>query len=390
MSLIGKIATGLFLLLVIVGSWLYFSGTESNPVEKLLSGDEPIGIRIAFVSEDENGKKTELLSQAVIYPDIRSLVVYSLNTDAALDEETTPFQPVRDLSPSSGDVFQELTGVRSRYYIHLNQSSLARLVDLAGGFPSFFEHNEVYPGARFQYPRGGYKIPGQQVVEYLTLDREEKDPNKKYLLGVERLYRAESVFLSGFWNLGTLSSELLAPEIWSLIHGFLDTNLNTTELRSLISYFSEPSANCYMREVPLDTGETSGSNNTLRNLYLKRERGKEVFDEIRKKIEGDIYIKGAYHVDVLNGTERGGLAKRVKQYIQSDRLQVLDVDNFPYKPLKETMILDRSGSTAYPARLARLTGLTRDRVVFKRMPLDVQSTLVIGTDFDFKKIKLEQ
>ena len=363
-----------------------------NQMDRLLEEEEPIGIRLSLRRKEEEGVRLELIGQAVLLPREKAMVVYSVNTDAYYRIESgEKNSPVFSMKPGKADRFEEFTGVPSRYHLDFDAEELSRLVDISGGFEVYLEHDLVLDQALFQYPRGVLYMPGKQLVEYLTGKKQETDPTRAHLGGVDRLYRAESVLLSVIWNLPEMTEKISSPEIREAMIKLPDTNLKREEIQSILEFLKKKETIACTIEVPLEELPLPGAVQSYEKaLVVKSSRAPEVYEKVLSNIQNKGYRQGAYHVDVLNGTEKGGLAKRVKQYIQNEHLQVLDVDNFPYKPVKRTIVLDRSGNTAYPARLSRLTGLDRSRVYFSRSLLDVESTLVIGTDFNFRNIKLDE
>ena len=92
-------------------------------------------------------------------------------------------------------------------------------------------------------------------------------------------------------------------------------------------------------------------------------------------------------MEVLNGTETGGLARKVKQFLQDRGLVVLNTDNFPYKPQVKTVIVERYGSSFNALKLLELTGIDRKRVFFRRKALEVHASIIIGDDFKAGKFQ---
>ena len=124
-------------------------------------------------------------------------------------------------------------------------------------------------------------------------------------------------------------------------------------------------------------------------MLVNPKRGRVVFREYEDNLKAGRLNADLFPMEVLNGTEVGGLARRVKQFLQDRGLQVLDADNYPYKPLARSFIVGRSGDTYVATRVMEMTALERTRVVFGRVALDVDATFIIGTDFDTKQLRLQ-
>lgn len=365
------------LILAVFFGLVAYNRATANDIDLLLGEDQPFGLRIALL---EGADQTAVVAQAVFFPRRKRVLLYFVNTDARLEADD---KTLLEMSPGSADRFARYTEVSSDYYLQIHATDLARLIDLGEGLNVFLEAPLVFENARFQYPDGLRAMPGDQVVEY-AVARRKQERGSEYLSGVERLHRAESILLTLFWNIDSLAKRLEHPGLQQAAAGLLKTNLNGEELRSLFAYLAdEDDLEISCLETPLEFVAGPGGG----KLLVKETRARVLFSEFVENLNAGRLNGDNFPVEVLNGTEVGGQARRVKQFLQDRALPVLNAGNYPYKPLANSFIVDRSGNTFVPRRMVELTGFERSRVAFGRAPANVSVSLLIGEDFNPKNLR---
>lgn len=372
-------------LLVLLAAYFGYNRLTSNDLELKLASTEPFGIRFAIL-DDRNDNQLEALAQVIIWPVQKRALMYFLNTHARheIDDDA-----IRKLSPRSADRFQEFTEISNDYYLTINRSQAVRLLDVLEGMTLIVEESQVFPDSRFQYPRGVRFYPGEQILEYALTERTlEKDPARFYLNTIEKLYRTESTILNLYWRLAEFQEMLSHRDLQAFAAGLVDSNLSTDELSSLFEFLNlENEVHLNVLEVPMEIAK----NPVPRRqdlLLVNPKRGRVVFREFKENLRAGRLTSDLFPIEVLNGTEVGGLARRVKQFLQDRGLQVLDADNYPHKPLTKSFIVSRSGDTYVTTRVMEMTALERTRIVFGRTVLDVDVSFIIGSDFDTKQLRL--
>lgn len=386
MSLTARITIMTVLVLTLGLGYLIFDYFSANEMSRRLRGDEPVGILLSFEDEaDENLMAGA--AQMIVYPEQKHILLYFLNTDASFEDED---KPTSELGSSSLDRFSRFSGVDNEYSINLTRTMVARLMDLMGGMDVFVEEPVVFDGGIFQYPQGIHHFSGDQIAEYMFARMKEEDPTKVHLTGVDRAFRMESILLSMMWNMKDLYVPVSEDSVWSVFASVPDTDLRADELRSLLRFIAAENIHTSAMEVPLEElqGERIRRGYYSKTLRVKENRARSIYLEFNNNLQGGRIGEGSFMLEVLNGTELNGLARRVKQNIQIHDIVVMDVDNYPYKPVSNTIILDRAGDTGYTENLMRLTGMNRSRVYFRRRPIGVDVTLILGQDFNIKKMKL--
>lgn len=385
------IVAGLSALLALYLGYVRLTSTD---LDLQLSGSEPFGVRFALIDDQpgsdpntaDGEEELAALAQAIIWPEQKRVLFYFMNTAArfAADEE-----PLSEMSPGSADRFRDFTEIRSDYSIAIRRSQAERLLNFLEGMTLIVEEPQEFPNTRFQYPRGVRFYPGEQIMEYALAKRApDRDLSKFYVNPIEQVYRIQSVLLNLYWRIDEYREKLADEQVQQFAAGLVDSNMDVEELVSLFAFMNlENAVHISVLEVPLELGRGPRSRRDDR-LVVNPTRGRVVFREFGEELKAEQSDTDLFPIEVLNGTEVGGLARRVKQFLQDRSLQVLDADNYPYKPLAKSFIVSRSGDTFITNRLLDITALERTRVVFNRAALDVDASFIIGTDFDTKQLRL--
>lgn len=373
-----KVIASFAAVVLVVLVYFIYRSLNANDLEKRLAETEPIGVRLAL--QEETGETSlEIVAQMVLYPEHDRVLFYFLNTDAQFDEDD---DPISGESPRSADRFSRFTGVDSDYSVTISRHNLVRLLNLAGGLDYFLEDVVVLEGALFQYPRGVQFWPGDQIVEY-ALGRTPTEPERAHLSGVERLLRIESVLLNFFWKKEAYLEKFAGEEIWGAAFALFDTDLSSGEARSLLEFIARKKVHSSVLEVPLEA--VNAERRRGKKLLVKDQRAKLLYNGFHDNMVAGRLNSDQFSMEVLNGTEISRLANRVQQYLKDRGTQVLDADNYPYKPVLSTVVLERSGNSYSARKLLEMTGMKAERVFFSRQVTDVDLSMVLGEDFDIKK-----
>ena len=93
-------------------------------------------------------------------------------------------------------------------------------------------------------------------------------------------------------------------------------------------------------------------------------------------------------LEVLNGTNVGGLARRAANVFQSYGYDVISVANADNAEYERTVVLDRKGKLEVAQRVANLI---RCRRVYSRLEetidMSIDVTIILGADFDGRYCK---
>ncbi len=370
MSRISRIVLAASLVFVIVASFLFVRRFFSNQLEKRLIDKDVVPIRLIVRDQD----RIETLAQMILFPEQKWVLFYFVNTDARQPEGS---KSISERSAMFADNFDRYSGLKSVYSIEMTRETLARLIDLGEGLPMYLETPQIFPNSNFQYPAGRMRFSGAQAAEFAFARRVQA--GQEQLSGLERMRRMETILLNVAWNSQQFIDKIRSRELRAFAASLIETDLTKAEVASLLSFLADSSI--AILEVPLEQGPD-------RQLYVKDKRAKTVYAEFFDNLRSGRMKKDQFSLEVLNGTEIGGLARRVKQFLQDRGILVLNADNYPIKPVPKSVILVRAGRTSLGKHVMDMTALPREGVFFDRSTQDVDVTILLGTDFEIKKLQV--
>ena len=119
-------------------------------------------------------------------------------------------------------------------------------------------------------------------------------------------------------------------------------------------------------------------------LIIHEENANFGFSKVASYLSsGDYNIGDLARTEVLNSTETNGLAKSVKSILNENSIKVLSVGNGWNSSENKSIIIDRSGSTEYSYKIAKLLGIKSVyHLINKDFGLD--TTVILGEDFEIK------
>lgn len=352
-----------------------------NDVGGRIQSGDAFNIRIAVIDDTSEEQKLDYLARLMLYPETNQAILYSVSTRARYNIED---EMIEAMNPFGADQFRSSTGESADYHLYFTRTGLARAIDLMNGMTLFLEEVNTFEDTQFQYPPGLQEVPGRQAVEFAVSDS-IVEKGSEHLGHIDRLYRSQSLLLNLFWQYPQKAELLENDELFNAFHSFADTDMDAEELRSLFQYFAETEVQLVSLEVPLYL--ENAPNTYKKVLIVQEERAQSTFENYEKQLITGLYKEQSFPIDVENGTETGGLAGRVKKFLHGQGLDVLYADNFAYKPLQESVVIERSGSYPVARRIMEMTGRNPERVFFRRESLDIFATFAIGQDFRIKDLK---
>ncbi|MBI38492.1 MAG: hypothetical protein CMF59_02760 [Leptospiraceae bacterium] len=374
----------LVLLAVLMVAFFIFQwirGFFADDVAARIADEEPFSIRFS-VQQEEEGRLLSL-ARLMLYPAEKKAVFYFLNTASHFPDEE---ENISTMSAFSADRFRQWVGSGADYNLYFTEQNMGRFIDFLGGMHIFLPQPVVIKESRYQYPHGIQFLSGHQAMEFshgaIPLER-----GSDHLAQMDRLFRTESIVMNLLWQLPEKQEFLETDGVIPFLYGLADTDLTTEEFGSLLLYFAtEEDLDVFALETPLQF-EEDPKNPYEKRLAVNEERCEEHYEKFLQEMRTGALDTASFPMDVQNGTERGGLAGRVKQFLHGSGTEVLYADNYERKPLPESVVLERSGSFSIARRIAYKTGRERHRVFFLRQPLDISGTFILGEDFQIKDLK---
>lgn len=342
------------------------------------AGKDPIHIKISL--EDPVDKSILLYGRLVIFPKQEQVLFFFINTVA---RDSANSDPIRKGFGVFGDPMKEIFERSADFRIKLSPDSMARIIDLCEGVNFLIENSQFFEKGLFQYPEGIQFFSGRQSVEF-SLAKGKAEQGSEYLADIDQLNRAESILLNFLWQFRDHFAAIDNQPSIELIHSLMETDLSVERLKSLLSIFgSDSSFDVVVLDASLELATVGfGQKVLIFNVNRSKILYQDYLHTINNKVDG-------FPIQVLNGTDIPRLAARVKDLIHNRGVRVLTTDNYKNQDLAESTIIEHSGDFRKARLLKELVGVKANQVFFRRRSLDIQSTLIVGKDFNMKSLLKE-
>jgi anionic cell wall polymer biosynthesis LytR-Cps2A-Psr (LCP) family protein len=380
--------SSIFLILIIVvllgvglGALLHF---RTDAVGEALKNDRII--KAMFVLENE-GKP---LSTNVLffYPESRKAAVFDIPDDTGLilkslgrvDRIGAVFKR-QDPKPYFSEV-EKLLGTDIPMRFVLSVKELGEMADLLDGLELFIP-NPVMMGDQdvpALFPQGTYFFDGDKVKSYVLYENPEETES-------DLIQRKQKCFLAFIKRICDRTEYLKNDAVLSAFMSKLQTNLGRSSVKSLVSLLSTLDAE---RIVP---SRVQGTKKAVegKTLLFPMYNGDLLKDIVKQNLnalvaaaevgEGD----RVFTLEILNGTNVKGLAKKAADLYESFGYEILTVKNAEEDTNEKTVIYDHLNNPRVAANIAAVIKSTKEEA-FTADEQDAEATvdftILLGKDFN--------
>ena len=379
----------LLILIVIVvaaaGVFGYFQLRTDLFTEKLKSG-EPVALLFCFGGDQEYGFFELLL----YHPDTnRGAILYIPGNVGMIIESLKKVDRIDALYDRGNldlliDKVEELAAIDIPFFIDLQDSELRRQVDLLGGLELFIPNpvDSSFAGRRVLLPSGSVTLDGDKIRDFIAFE----DEMENEVDSVGRKQRFLQALLKSIAD-----SDL--PEqksAFAVFRANMDTNLSPRALRSFVLELKKLDNEKIVFQRVLGSSRIVDGKELLFPHFdgqLLKEIVKQTLETISSQepfSEDELTVA----IEVLNGTNVGGLARRAANVFQSYGYDIVSVANADNAEYERTVVLDRKGRLEVAQRVANLIRCQR---VYSRLEetidMSIDVTIILGTDFDGRYCK---
>ncbi|MCB1155928.1 MAG: LytR C-terminal domain-containing protein [Leptospiraceae bacterium] len=329
-----------------------------------------------------DGKKLEYSFLVVFYPKKNKSILYFVNPITAFPGKTEILENTsgKEIFAYSASELEKITSHKISYYINLSSENLIKLIDLLGGLPFYLDPNVHRIPGKYARKEGDFLLFGEEAVDLFFLPAKPEPINY-----IQRLNLQQSILLSLLDKLSFLGGEL-HQELIQYLYFLAETNLPREKFEWFIKKISGGKVFYTVFEA---SGELKTSQNGRTYLSLMTDQSRVGFHEMESLLFKDEESLGENaRVEILNGTEVNGLAKKTKDLLNAHSIKVLSTENAWKSGIKRSIILDRSGKAGYSRRLAEILGIKKIKhLIRKESGLDV--TILLGEDIESKTGKVK-
>jgi anionic cell wall polymer biosynthesis LytR-Cps2A-Psr (LCP) family protein len=293
---------------------------------------------------------------------------------------------------------EELISTDIRNYIQIDLANLLSLVDLLEGLELFIANpvEEVAENRITLLPSGSIRLDGSKIQTFLTYAEENTDEE------FERTNRYQKFIQAFFKRIGEQADEITRSDVFPYVSKFVETDLDRRALTAFLLEMKKLNVERLVFQRVLGVERAVDSNLLLFPHYdgkLLKETVKQTLDSIANA-EAAGAEELTITIEILNGTNRRGLAARTAQLFKSFGYEIGRVGNADSFDYEKTVIIDRSGNVNKAQKAANLVRCSRiettarpdldDDSKYESLPEPeegVDVTILLGNDFDGRYCK---
>lgn len=315
---------------------------RNNPVRDALSGDQLL--KVLVVLEDEGVPlSTNLIAyypgtkRAAMFdiPGETGLIIKSLGRVDRIDAVY-----VENGMNAYRQEIEELTGIEIPFSISFNLDQFSRLTDLLSGLSVFIptEIDLMDGDTRVLLPSGAVTLDGDKIRTYVTyLDELDQEG--------ENAARKQRSILAFFRALNDNAEVVFSKDVFPVLYRNMETNLRQETLKQLLQdLYSIDAERLIPQRITGSLRDVDG-----KQLLFPFYDGQLLKDIIRQTLGGLASEDAAaqeriYAIEILNGTDKQGLAQRTSELYQSFGYDVIRVGNAETSDYTDTLVIDRIGN----------------------------------------------
>ncbi len=280
---------------------------------------------------------------------------------------------------------EEITGVSIPFLIDLKEENVKELVDLLGGLELFIP-NPVDLESREKkilLPSGSIVLDGDKIADFISYQDSLE-------FEIDRIGRKQKFLQSLLKKIGESSDFLLNRNSVKYLRKIMVTNLNSRALNSFVLEMAKLDSERIIFQRVLGSKRIVDDQELIFPHFdgeLLKETLKQTQETIASsEISSDEELNIA--IEILNGTNVNGLARRAANVFQSFGHDIVSVGNADNDQYLQTVVLDRKGKLESAQKVADLINCERVYSrIDKEVDLSIDVTLILGKDFDGRYCK---
>jgi len=379
----------MMLIIIITALFLYFQ-VKTDKMSEMVKSDSIVPVMF-IVTENDQPLLTELF---LFYPDTGKGALLDIpgNTGSIIQklkkvDRIDILFNTEDVEPYKTKV-GNMTDIDIPFHFIISLHDLQDLVDLLDGLQIFIanpidikEDNNIV-----LLPSGSVNLDGSKIGSYLNFAIDGESDSDK----IDRNQKFMKSFLE---KLAFRRAYLAKEDLHNFLNDKIITNMDRKSFENFLNYIDD------LDTDRLQYSKVLGKKRVLDNQELLFPHYDErLLKDMVKQIEDYLVnIKSlsdqgvAFSIEVLNGTDRTGLASRTAQVLKSFGYKISDTGNatrIDGNEYANTVILDRKGNPDAAKSLAELIKCERwHSEADATLDDTIDITLILGKDFDGRYVK---
>ncbi len=350
-------------LLILLIFHLYNLKTR-NAVDELIGQKRMINILVAGSNKDNNNRHSFFaifsmntengkIGATFIPPSFRVRLDDSGKRVARIDEV-----PVHNFNRIRYSLKQDLK-INIPFYAEFYGNNVRRLVDFIEGVDLFIL-DQVRESE--QYTFGLNYMDGDKIMRYIN----DVEANSIYL----KYDRIQDILLTLYYNRNSYKKYRNIDSITRMVRS-VETNLLPQEILSLGKVIFRDEGEMIATMLP--GGIRDG-------YYVTDDITYKIYEkEFLTSLIADQDAEKSLNIKVLNGTNVSGLARRMRNRLIREGLNVVEFGTSPYPEMKKSMIISRKGNYTSLKKVSELTGIRNINFIIDNTLL-YNILIIIGED----------
>lgn len=380
---------GVIILLFIVGAIILYVLFHSDDVSTIVNKNESFSV--LTVVHDENSKEI-IFSNIMFYSPVTHRASFLdiphnsgelLPNKERIDSIDSIYKPGKP--HDYRDMVEKLINDEIEFVIDIEIHDLGRMVDLLGGIDVFVMNSTDIPGANgisYALPVGSYKMDGFYTPLYLSNS-----------MNID-LENEVMSFMNDFYSeLGNQYDSITERQIFNLIRSLMKTDWDKSSFKSFLNEMKQLKKE--LTDYKLTYGKLEKLNDET-EVFFPQQNGmalKNLVRNINNAISNPELSEENLlniNIEILNGTDVNGLARKTGELYKSFGYNIINVKNYDKSDVEKTQIINCIGNQ----EIQKLIGNVINCSNFRNLdnPVDqIQSDvllphfiIILGKDFDGK------
>ncbi len=373
----------LIILLYLYFNYYFFGGRVKSYINK----GAPITVLFVGLDDSSDYPKTDTIMLGIYNPKSHRIGIISIPRDLRVEVPTklgsTP-EKINIVYTKYGlnkliKVVEKLTSIDVNFHAIAKLSDIVKIVDILGGVEIYVDKPMKYidkSGELYiDIPKGIIKLDGLKAMEFLRYRNDERGDMGR----IDRQYE----FILNLMRKAVIQKNILANiKMLKLLFEFVDTNMNFNDLINIVRSLSGMDFN------NIDFVKIPGKFVEIMNVkYIQPDKKRinymlKRFIQQLNSLKSD-YLPSEIKVQVLNGSGKPGVAKRVRDKLVRNGYNVVEFGNADSQNYKETIILDRVGNMKKAVKVA---SLLKCNLIFPKINKFIMIDITVIVGKDYKKI----
>jgi anionic cell wall polymer biosynthesis LytR-Cps2A-Psr (LCP) family protein len=368
-----------------IGVFLYFQ-IRTDRITTLISEERPIAA--AFMLED--GGSLRFCEVFLYNPRTSKGAVLDIPGNVGTLIESLNRMDRIDIVFRSDDpqdfrtLVEGFVGLPVPFYCMFSLDEIERFVDILGGVDVFIANSieTDSQGNTALLPSGNVILDGGKARLFLSfIDPEEPE--------LDRIGRIQKFVQAMLKKMGESAAFLANENVAPFLRTALRTNLDTASFRAFCREIAKLDSDRIIFHRVL--GNVRSVDN--QELLFPHIEGQLFRDSVRQinanlaSADSRAMSEIAVSIEILNGTETTGLARRTREVFQSFGFDVISFSNSEDKGVEKTRIIDRRGNPEAASRTADVIRCSNIVTEIADSPAAADVTVLLGKDFDGRYCK---